>query len=858
MKTRHPLFFRLICILILTATIGSLLSGCAAQFRTTGSAEDGIVPDEIILSFRETATEQQITAYLSRLDAVVDDTLSDIGMYRLKLPVSLSLEELDILADTLREAEIVENVYLNTVMQLSSASEKDSYIPNDPWDEEDWNTDVPEGKNWGLEAIDAPGAWQYLDQMATVNVGIIEEHVPNSSHPDLKGLIVNRQCLVIDESGNFQEADPDTMDPDNHSTRVAGIMNAAFDNGEGVSGVMGGKGKLYSYALEESEDIPDEKYYSGEITGYSFLLALKALIDQDVQVINISMGDSLSGYAATHGNQNAIDFVKRQADLATDILTRIIEERTAQGKPDFVIVIAAGNGNDDTFYRDFKAYLGYRDERTLWEKLQEQLHIDLKNKVEGETLAKYSHFLNAIEDPLLKDRIIVVGAVKIDTKNSSETEVKYICTDFSNVGDRVDLVAPGKEIYGCNVNGYALLGGTGTSFAAPHVSGVAGLIFACDPTLSGPQVKELLLSTATGSYEHGGSSCGMVNAKLAVEKTLGLLEETVPEVDAPAPESEDENVSQEEPVGHVVITEVIYPEGTWTADQKAYFDYLATQRYVDNISNPFIQEVCRERYVDNYYTFRDLDFDGTEELILWLGYTGADGEMMIFTLGKGDVQYLGSAPCDGTGTVLACADHDDDFFLVSYDGSEEYGSCCELANNELKIISTFTGPIPHRWDYVEWIGSMPLQTRIVEQPVYAEKTNAGYAEFLEAEAYIFFVENPVLFDEWMSGLTTANHWLHDIDRDGIQELIVRLGNPEGSNELLVFTLNDQNPVLIGSIPCSSYVGISVNERESGFLMVSNDGMLESITRCTLEGGSLEVEEHYMIMESGWFSLAPQS
>lgn len=878
MKIPNKYYLRLISILLLTVLCTAILPGCAGQSRADAEADYGIVPDEIILSFRESASREQIQTYLSRLDATVDDTLSDIGIYRLILPSPLPQAKLESLAAQFQSDEIVEKAHLNTVMKAENAAIDDRFYPNDPWEGDTWDIAVPAGENWGLEAIDAPGAWRYLDRMIPVNVGLIEEHVPNHMHPDLKGLFINRQCLVVDKNGNFDEADPNTMEPDNHSTRVAGIMNAAFHNGEGVSGVMGGKGNLYSYAIEQDEDIKDEILYSGEITGYTCLIALKALIDQDVQVINISMGGTVCCYAASHGNQRAIDYINRQADLATDILSRIIEERAAQGKPDFLMVVSAGNANNDTFYKDEDAYLGYREKQNFWESLWDNSYLDrlfpsLDNSVCGGTLAKYSHFLNLIEEPRIKDRVIVVGAVGIDSENTTDSTPQYVSTRFSNLGERVDLVAPGQKIYGCTANGYGTLGGSGTSFAAPYVSGTAGLVFACDPTLSGPEVKEILLSTATGSYAHGNASSGMVNANLAVEKALGLAEQPIP-VPVPSvgkpkeefpsfepkedvfPDTFEEDTAPKEPVGFEIVTEVIYPEGNWTDEQKTYFSYLATTQYVDHISNPWIQEACRDQYISNNYTFRDLDFDGTDELILYLGYTGADGEIMVFTLENGEVCYIGSAPCDGTGTDLFCADHDDEFFLVSFDGGQIYGSICKLSRGQLQIISDFEEDIPFRWDLVDWVGDLPLETREVEEPIYAATPIYGYEAFLQAEGYVFSLENGSIFDDWFSDITTADHWVYDIDHDGIQELMVRLGSPNGANELMVFTLSGSDPICIGSLPCSNRIHISINGSQQGFLMVSNDGMLESIIRCTAENGSLLIWENYMITESGWQSLAP--
>ena len=65
---------------------------------------------------------------------------------------------------------------------------------------------------------------------------------------------------------------------------------------------------------------------------------------------------------------------------------------------------------------------------------------------------------------------------------------------FSNYGPSVDVTAPGV-----NVNSTYAGGGYktehGTSMAAPHVSGVAALMKAIDPTLTNAQARTILRET---------------------------------------------------------------------------------------------------------------------------------------------------------------------------------------------------------------------------------------------------------------------------------------------------------------------------------------------------------------------------
>ncbi len=115
-----------------------------------------------------------------------------------------------------------------------------------------------------------------------------------------------------------------------------------------------------------------------------------------------------------------------------------------------------------------------------------------------------------------------MGSVGINSKSSTDSETRYSYSAFSNVGDRVDVVAPGEDIYSSVVSGYSLM--SGTSMAAPHATGVAGLLFAANPDLTGPQVKQLMIASTSGRFYYEGGSSGMINAEKAV--ISGLQTET--------------------------------------------------------------------------------------------------------------------------------------------------------------------------------------------------------------------------------------------------------------------------------------------------------------------------------------------
>jgi subtilisin family serine protease len=89
---------------------------------------------------------------------------------------------------------------------------------------------------------------------------------------------------------------------------------------------------------------------------------------------------------------------------------------------------------------------------------------------------------------------------------------------FSNIGlSSVDLAAPGTSILSTYYLGnYVTM--SGTSMATPHVSGVAALVKAANPSLSSAQIKNILLSTVDKKSSLSGkiASGGRLNAYNAV------------------------------------------------------------------------------------------------------------------------------------------------------------------------------------------------------------------------------------------------------------------------------------------------------------------------------------------------------
>jgi thermitase len=108
--------------------------------------------------------------------------------------------------------------------------------------------------------------------------------------------------------------------------------------------------------------------------------------------------------------------------------------------------------------------------------------------------------------------VLTVGAT-----TSSDT-----LASFSNTGNIVDMVAPGSNITTTQRGGgYATW--SGTSFSAPITAGVAALVIAAQPGLSGRQVMQVLIESCDDLGATGWDSTygwGRLNAQKAVARAL--------------------------------------------------------------------------------------------------------------------------------------------------------------------------------------------------------------------------------------------------------------------------------------------------------------------------------------------------
>lgn len=444
------------------------------------------VNNEILLTGVENATKDELAALVRPYGGSIVGYIALTNDCQIRFAQTYTIDELQNIVDELKLNEKVEVASIHSLMETTSDA-----IPDDSeWASEEWSSEFAEGKNWGVEAIDAMGAWEYRSQMQDVKVGIIDSMF-DTDHEDLD---------FVEVWNNPSEISSD------HGTHVAGTIAAKYNNGIGVAGVAP-TAKLYGYSM--SGDTTDSTLLEHQdLTGMmQWKYALAKMISADCRVINVSM----NWVDATVSQENST----RQGRILGAYLKKFLNKNY-----DFLIVQSAGNGKDYTGGHGFKA---------------------TRNAL-----------FTGIEDEEVNNHIIVVGAV--GTKGSTHDGFLgifgdrvfkgYGFPDFSCYGSRVDVVAPGNKVWSTlpnNEYGYM----SGTSMATPHVTGIAAACFAVNPALSGEQVKNIIKSTYSTlvtdnnsshtDYEEGESRVyRMVNAKYAVEEAL----HTSGNVEAPVNPSE--------------------------------------------------------------------------------------------------------------------------------------------------------------------------------------------------------------------------------------------------------------------------------------------------------------------------------
>lgn len=380
-------------------------------------------------------------------------------------------------------------------------------VDENPWledgVEQDRGNEInPGGTDWWAEAIGAYTAWNYEQWFQDVAVGVVDSGF-YTQHEDLVDNTAVRMLPGYEENTlNY------------HGTAVTGIIGAA-DNEIGLRGVASSRYHQLTIYCADWSPVTNfegaEDYVNMIVTG-EYTEAIKEMVELDAKVINNSWG--FTKYSPFEETIKRMQYItnKQPMDMwsvygsyencmrQTAIHAMSMLASLLSAGEDVLIVQSAGNGLDNggqpLSTDENCGVFGF----ITPELFQEIYGNSLGGEITYEEL--YSH-------------ILIVGAFQ----NWRTEDEKYLMCNWSNFGPAIDLCAPGNQIFTTTDSTGQEADGSrythqfsGTSAAAPMVTGAAAVLWSIEPELTAEQVKDLLVHNtrdqAVGTRDAGVDEAG--------------------------------------------------------------------------------------------------------------------------------------------------------------------------------------------------------------------------------------------------------------------------------------------------------------------------------------------------------------
>ena len=311
--------------------------------------------------------------------------------------------------------------------------------------------------NWGAAAMSAREAGAVPVAHAPVTVGVIDTGI-DDMHPDLAGRVDQTRSVSCATNGIASQAYGSWRDDYFHGTHVAGII-AANHNSIGIDGIAP-DATLVSIKAANSEQLIYPEYVT-----CGFMWAASHGVD----IVNNSYSmDPWMYWSPTDPEQAA----------GLEAASRSIAYAQGSG---LAVIASAGNEGADN------------DNPTT----------DSASPTDLDTPIKDRPVAGSIRVPGQVAGVSQVSALKRVNEETKPEWTTLARADFSNYGTTIDFAAPGDGIYSTvptsqYASGYAKT--SGTSMAAPHITGIAALIKATHPAFTGAQIVDLMRKQAAIDY----------------------------------------------------------------------------------------------------------------------------------------------------------------------------------------------------------------------------------------------------------------------------------------------------------------------------------------------------------------------